>query len=89
MNGEELKPGDLCVVVLGTATAWERRFNGLHVVLIAKANCPGNHGSWGDFCPHWMVSGMPPQHWPSHKVLRKIPPAPIQLETEQEETLNV
>lgn len=86
-----LQPGDLCVVIDAPDYKAFRQNIGKTVVLIEVARvchdgtCADQ--GWSRWCPHWHVSGLPPEQYPSHEILRKIPPAPmVEEQVNQKET---
>jgi hypothetical protein len=78
----DLKPGDLCVIVRSqycTEREHALRCYGLMVILIDTVP------SDGDLRPYWRCSGLPRKAFISHVCLRKIPPAPMELEPQDAE----
>jgi len=78
-----LQPGDLCVILGGPDIPDScRGFVGRTVILIRdseflKHSC---------YAPFWKVVNLPDRIVVSHKILKKIPPAPMdESEMEQEE----
>jgi hypothetical protein len=90
---EELKPGDLCIIIrVVEHQAWPQDI-GRPVELVAIAPTCSNGvclvNGWSHWCPHWIVSGLPYKykHYPSHKILRKVPPLNDEDEVTHEEEL--
>jgi hypothetical protein len=86
----DLTPGDMAVIISHrTMPPFAREYIGLTVVLVAQCE----HVDDPYWSPYWHVSGMPlgDRLAVSHKVLRKIPPAPMDDRAEQAEwmALNV
>jgi len=72
---QELQPGDLCVIVTASSRfQYERQFNGLTVILTKIVT---DEHLRPDFGPWWLCVGVPTRCALSHRVLRKIPPAPM------------
>jgi hypothetical protein len=73
----DLAPGDMAVIVASPDIPMDARHAvGRTVVLIET--CRHKHAA--DLMPFWRCSGVPQNWCVSHKVLRKIPPAPLERE---------
>jgi hypothetical protein len=80
MNEERLKPGDLCQIV--DHPDWKskrnRQFLG-RVVILVEVLVRDAHIRW---IPYWRVIGLPPMHYPSQHILRKLPPPRLEDEND-------
>lgn len=89
-----LAPGDMCVVVKDLIiNPVHRATIGGKTVILLEEVVPGTSlQGWLQmspfWAPYWRCSGLPPRTVVSHKILQKIPPAPLETE-EHKETLNV
>jgi hypothetical protein len=76
---DNLAPGDLCEIV-GHPTWFDPTILSTLGKVVILVDGPFNRPEHEYWSPYWRVSGLPPELGPreaSYRVLRKIPPAPL------------
>lgn len=80
-----LAPGDMCIVVKGLIVdpLYRAQVGGKTVILLEEISQMPSYRYLNPFwSPYWRCSGLPPSMVVSHKILQKIPPAPLMDEPE-------
>jgi hypothetical protein len=82
-----LAPGDLCEIIRSEQDTSQDRTRGLYgkiVVLLRVSERPHFNPKWA---PYWKCAGINNNISVSHLNLRKLPPAPLEMEPREEESV--